>query len=113
MTSSQTTAANFAPSTHSGFIIHSQDVKIQSLRLDGSGNGALSGSLNYHHGITTLFDAQERDELLVPAQRIAQPVESGFRGWIEPKSPGRGGEEHLVYGHHLSSSRQVTSLEGG
>ncbi len=58
VTSSQSTAANFATGTRSGIIIYAPNVTIKDLEIDGNGNGSLSGSLNYHHGITTLYDLQ-------------------------------------------------------
>ena len=56
--SSHATAEDFAADTHSGFIIYSASVTIDNLKIDGNGNGSLGGTLNYHHGITTLYDTQ-------------------------------------------------------
>ncbi|REK12709.1 MAG: hypothetical protein DWQ37_10785, partial [Planctomycetota bacterium] len=49
---------NFGVGTHSGIIIYSPSVTVSNLTLDGNGNGSLTGSLNYHHGVTTLYDSQ-------------------------------------------------------
>ncbi len=58
VTSSHADPSNFGVGTHSGFILYSPSVTISDLRLDGNGNGALGGTLNYHQGITTLYDSQ-------------------------------------------------------
>ncbi|REK19327.1 MAG: hypothetical protein DWQ37_01375, partial [Planctomycetota bacterium] len=57
-TSAQTDPTNFGVGTRSGIILYSPNVTIRDLKLDGNGNGALGGSLHYHHGITTLYDTQ-------------------------------------------------------
>ncbi len=57
-TTSSGDLSNFGPGTHSGIIIYAPSVTVENLRLDGNGNGTLSGSLNFHQGITTLYDMQ-------------------------------------------------------
>jgi hypothetical protein len=57
--SSHTDATNFGVNTHSGIIIYSPSVTIENLLLDGNGNGALAGTMNYHQGITMLYDTQK------------------------------------------------------
>ena len=55
--SSHADITNFGVGTHSGIIIYSPNVTVSKVHLDGSGNGIV-GPLNYHHGITTLYDTQ-------------------------------------------------------
>ncbi|REK11217.1 MAG: hypothetical protein DWQ37_14910, partial [Planctomycetota bacterium] len=50
--------SNFGPGTHSGIIVYSPSVTVTNVHLDGNGNGSLGGSLNFHQGITTLYDTQ-------------------------------------------------------
>jgi hypothetical protein len=59
-TSAQTGAAlaNFGVGTHSGIFILSDSVTVQQVHLNGNGNPSLGGSLNYHQGITHLYDTQ-------------------------------------------------------
>ncbi len=60
-TTSSGDQSNFGTGTRSGFIIFSPSVTIQHLTVDGSGNAALGAGLNYHQGITTLYDSQSGD----------------------------------------------------
>ncbi|MEX2111568.1 MAG: hypothetical protein WD845_00185, partial [Pirellulales bacterium] len=46
----------FPVGSHSGIIVYASDVEVKDVRLDGSGGGA--GTFNYHHGVTTLYEAQ-------------------------------------------------------
>jgi hypothetical protein len=47
--------ANFGAGTHAGVIIYSDQVTVQNVHLNGNGGG-VGGSLNYHEGISTLYD---------------------------------------------------------
>jgi hypothetical protein len=47
-----------AGTSHEGIIIYNSCVTVQQVHLNGNGNGSLGGSLNYHQGITHLYDTQ-------------------------------------------------------
>ncbi len=72
--------SNFGPGTRSGIIIYSPNVTIENLHLDGNGNAGLGGSLNYHQGITTLYDTQNGGDYsslhngFLPVIRLGAPV---------------------------------------
>jgi hypothetical protein len=72
--------ANFGVGTHSGLILYSDSAWVHGIHLNGSAGTAATGSLNYHHGITTLYDTQAggsyastRNGSLTPIQLGAVP----------------------------------------
>ncbi len=56
--SSHTNLTEFGANTHSGIIIYAPSVTVSNLHINGSGNTPL-GTLQFHQGITTLYDNQE------------------------------------------------------
>jgi hypothetical protein len=50
--------SNFGVGTRSGIIIYSPSVTVSDVTVDGNANGSLGAGLNFHHGITTLYDTQ-------------------------------------------------------
>ncbi len=58
VTSSHSDITNFGVGTRQGIIIYSASVTVTGVALDGNGNGSVPGTLNYHQGITTLYDTQ-------------------------------------------------------
>ena len=99
--------ANFPSGSHQGIIVNSPSVTVQSLTIDGNGNGSLAGSFNYQAGITTLFDMQAGGDYLAEHNQ-AGPVRDGpwqldtrdqprYRcGQREHRGPGSHGQQYLA-----------------
>jgi hypothetical protein len=86
--------SDFGVGTHSGIIIYSPSVTVQGLRLNGNGNGSLAGSLNYHQGITTLYNTQNGGDY--------SSLHNGSLPLIMLGSPYRGNPNETVPALHIA-----------
>ncbi len=74
--------ATFPSGSHQGIIVNSPSVTVQSLTIDGNGNGSLAGSFNYQAGITTLFDMQAGGDYLAEHNQTGPGAGPGPGGSI-------------------------------
>ena len=108
----------FPTASHQGIIIYSPSVTVTNVHINGSGNNALAGSLNFHQGITTLYDTQDGVNG-VGGTRLRSGPRTEHAGH-QPGRPGRPtpfraapvdqqrqGRQRLVQGHHPLCRRRL------